>query len=62
MSKAMHYNFPTIISDILPYYFRDLNSIQSSEANFASLLYHHLLACYLPTQVCTEMYIANLVK
>ena len=59
----MKYNFPKIISDIFPRYFRDLNLIQSSEANFSSLLYHHLLlAGHLPTQICTEMYTANLLK
>jgi hypothetical protein len=59
----MKYDFQKMVADIFPRYFRDLNGIQSSEANFASLLYHHLLvAGYLPTQVCTELYTANLVK
>lgn len=59
----MKYDFAKIVSDVLPRYFRDLNGIQSSEANFASLLYHNLLqAGHLPTQICTEMYTANLVK
>ena len=59
----MKYDFAKIVSDVLPYYFRDLNGIQSSEANFASLFYHHLLlAGHIPSQICTEMYTANLVK
>jgi hypothetical protein len=59
----MQYNFPEIISQVFPCYFADLNGIQSSEANFAALLYHHMiLKGYLPTQLCTEMYTANLVK
>lgn len=40
-----------------------MNGIQSSEANFASLLYHHLIISgYSPAQLCTEMYTANIVK
>ncbi len=59
----MQYNFTAIVTKVLPGYFRDLNAIQSSEANFASLLYHHLLlGGHLPTQLCTEMYTANLLK
>ena len=59
----MNYNFVGIINDVLPKYFNDVARIQSSEANYASLLYHHL-ACsgYLVDQLCTEMYSANLVK
>lgn len=59
----MKYNFPFIVNKVLPLFFRDLSLIQSSEANFASLLYHHLInAGVLPTQLCTEMYTANIVK
>ena len=59
----MKYNFSKIISSVFPSYFRDLNGIQSSEANFAALLYHHILqGGHLPTQICTEMYTSNLVK
>lgn len=59
----MKYDFAKIISDVFPRYFKDLSGIQSSEANFASLLYHHLLqAGHRSTQICTEMYTANLVK
>lgn len=59
----MRYDFKKIIFEILPRYFQDLNGIQSSEANFASLLYHHLLlGGHIPTQICTEMYTANLVR
>ncbi|MFA7242411.1 MAG: hypothetical protein WC091_20040 [Sulfuricellaceae bacterium] len=59
----MKYDFPFIVSKVLPSFFRDLSLIQSSEANFASLLYHHLVnAGVLPTQLCTEMYTANIVK
>lgn len=59
----MKYNLNEIIKNILPKYFLDASKIQSSEANYASLLYHHL-ACYgfQTTQLCTEMYSANLVK
>lgn len=59
----MKYDIYAIINDVFPKYFRELNKIQSSEANFAALLYHHLiLSGHLPTQLCTEMYTANLLK
>ena len=59
----MKYDFPFIVAKVLPPFFRDLSLIQSSEANFASLLYHHLVnSGVLPTQLCTEMYTANIVK
>lgn len=59
----MKYDFDAIVRNILPGYFKDVAKIQSSEANYASLLYHHL-ACggYRVDQLCTEMYSANLVK
>ena len=46
----MKYDFPFIVTKVLPSFFRDLCLIQSSEANFASLLYHHLVSSgVLPT-------------
>lgn len=59
----MKYNFEQILSHVFPRYFKDVSRIQSSEANFASLLYYHLVTSgYDPSQLCTEMYTANLLK
>jgi hypothetical protein len=58
----MKYSFDIIIRQALPAFFRDVVNIQSSEANYAALLYHHLIQSgYSPTQLCTEMYTANLI-
>ncbi len=58
----MKYNFEVIVQDALPRFFKDVIDIQSSEANYAALLYHHLIqAGYSTTQLCTEMYTANLI-
>ena len=59
----MKYSLNVVIDKVFPAYFRDVARIQSSEANYASLLYLHLVkAGYDPGQICTEMYTANLVK
>jgi len=57
------YKFQHVIDKVFPAYFRDVAKIQSSEANYASLLYMHLVhSGFGPGQICTEMYTANLVK
>ena len=54
----MKYDFPFIVAKVLPPFFRDLSLIQSSEANFASLLYHHLVKSgVLPTQLLSLIHI-----
>jgi len=59
----MKYDSNLIFKKAFPLFFNDLKGVQSSEANYAVLLYHHLLnSGYSYKQVCTEMYSANIVK
>jgi hypothetical protein len=59
----MKFDFEQIVRDVFPRFFAEIDGIQSSEANYAALLYHCLVSGgYSPKQLCTEMYTANLVK
>lgn len=59
----MKHKLSFLVDQVFPGFFGDVQRVQSSEANYAALLYHHLMINrYLPTQVCTEMYTANLLK
>ena len=59
----MNFKFSHVVNNVFPAFFAEVDGIQSSEANYAALLYHTLVTGgYKPKQICTEMYTANIVK
>jgi hypothetical protein len=59
----LKYDSNVLFTRVFPRFFTDVADVQSSEANYAALLYHHMISGGLShKQICTEMYSANLIK